>query len=233
LLEEIFVGLIGYLEEEYSKVAKQDIAIKQQAYLRNQFQFLGLIKPLQQKILKFALQKFPYVSEKNLIQLLQDLWKKEHREFQYAALCLARRNSKFQSDAMFGTYEMMIRNKSWWDTVDEIAPHLVGSLVCKNPRHLSLMDKWIQDPHMWIRRSALLFQLRFKRDTNEKKLFDYCEEVMHEKEFFIRKAIGWALREYSKTNPASVKTFIKLNHSLLSPLSIREGSKYTGVIVLS
>jgi len=120
----------------------------------------------------------------------------------------------------------MIRTNSWWDTVDTIAPNLVGHLVKTHHELTKLMDQWIEDPYLWIRRAALLHQLRWKEMTDEETLFRYCQKTMHEKDFFIRKAIGWVLREYSKTNPRSVKKFIAKYQSNLSPLSIREGSKY-------
>jgi 3-methyladenine DNA glycosylase AlkD len=88
------------------------------------------------------------------------------------------------------------------------------------------MDRWIEDPYLWIRRAALLYQLRWKQETDEEKLFSYCQKTLHEKDFFIRKAIGWVLREYSKTNPKAVKKFISSHRNHLSNLSIREGSKY-------
>ncbi len=88
------------------------------------------------------------------------------------------------------------------------------------------MDNWITDENMWIRRSALLFQLRWKEKTHKEQLFNYCIKTMHEKEFFIRKAVGWVLREYSKTDPISVRNFIQENRSHLSGLSLREASKY-------
>ncbi len=87
------------------------------------------------------------------------------------------------------------------------------------------MDQWISDPNMWIRRTGILSQNRHKVETDEKKLFEYCLERAHEKEFFIRKAIGWALREYSYVAPASVEKFLEKNKNVLSPLSLKEGAK--------
>eukprot|EP01087_Luapelamoeba_hula_P014055 TRINITY_DN4057_c0_g1_i2.p1 TRINITY_DN4057_c0_g1~~TRINITY_DN4057_c0_g1_i2.p1 ORF type:complete len:122 (+),score=10.59 TRINITY_DN4057_c0_g1_i2:413-778(+) len=120
----------------------------------------------------------------------------------------------------------MIRNKSWWDTVDIIASNLVGSLVTQFPQLSATMDNWISDEHLWVRRTALIHQLKYKAATNTDRLYSYIGQLMHEQDFFIRKAIGWALREYSKTDPDSVRDFIAANDSELSSLSKREGSKY-------
>eukprot|EP01089_Gocevia_fonbrunei_P003606 TRINITY_DN13586_c0_g1_i1.p1 TRINITY_DN13586_c0_g1~~TRINITY_DN13586_c0_g1_i1.p1 ORF type:complete len:140 (-),score=18.50 TRINITY_DN13586_c0_g1_i1:10-429(-) len=123
-------------------------------------------------------------------------------------------------------FEHMIRTKPWWDTVDLIASKCVGSHLVKYPKHVATMDEWIHDECLWIRRTSLIFQLSYKKKTDETRLYKYISTVMHEKEFFIQKAIGWSLRQYSKTNPSSVSKFIKQNSSNLARLSIREGSKY-------
>ena len=159
-------------------------------------------------------------------KILLGLWQKDYREFHYTALCFAQKHRKILTPEILPTLETLIRNKSWWDTVDTIAPNLVGHLVKTYPALSKIMDRWIEDPYLWIRRAALLHQLRWKDETDKEKLFSYCEKNLHEKDFFIRKAIGWALREYSKTDPKAVEKFIKLHESRLSNLSIREGSKY-------
>jgi 3-methyladenine DNA glycosylase AlkD len=127
---------------------------------------------------------------------------------------------------MLQTYANMIRMKSWWDTVDDIAANLVGMLLLDHPELVQAMDDWIQDEFLWIRRTALIFQLKYKQQTDCTRLFGYCTTVMHERDFFIRKAIGWALRQYSKTDPIAVKQFIQTHQHALSPLSVKEGSKY-------
>jgi 3-methyladenine DNA glycosylase AlkD len=127
---------------------------------------------------------------------------------------------------MLEIFEYLIRTKSWWDTVDDIAANLVGPLLSDYPELIKVMDSWIQDENIWIRRTALIFQLKWKKQTDTNRLFTYCGQVMHERDFFIRKAIGWALRQYSKTDPVAVKQFIQDNQFKLSPLSIKEGGKY-------
>lgn len=121
-------------------------------------------------------------------------------------------------------HELIIR-KSWWDTVDGIAIGLVGNLASLFPELIpEFLNPWSTDENMWLRRTAILFQLHYKARTDEQLLYRYIRQNAESKEFFIQKSIGWALREYSKTNPSSVRDFIELN--TLSKLSVREGSKY-------
>lgn len=159
------------------------------------------------------------------VNILDRLWHKEQREFQYTACDIAEKYLMLASNQAIPFFENMIRTKSWWDTVDKIASNLIGPTILKYPKSKLILDDWIRDSNMWIRRSAILFQLRYKYETDEQLLFKYCRHAMHEKEFFIQKAIGWALREYSKTSPSSVINFIDKYRSKLSSLSIREGSK--------
>ncbi len=218
--------MINDLETVFNSVANPKVALKQSAYLRNLFPFLGITNPQRQLLEKEVFKKTKLNNLDNLQKILLILWKQEQREYHYTALCLAQRHRKLFTPEILPTFEMMIRSQSWWDTVDTISPNLVGHLVKTHPHLISIMDRWIEDPYLWIRRAALLFQLRWKENTHEEILFSYCQKTFHEKDFFIRKAIGWSLREYSKTNPAAVKKFISLHRSSLSKLSIREASKY-------
>jgi len=218
--------MIQDLEKLFKDAANPELALRQSAYMRNLFPFLGITKP-QRELLEKGIFKTTNIQDLTALEkLLLKLWKQDHREFHYTALCLAQRHRKLLTPKILPTLEKMIRTNSWWDTVDTIAPNLVGHLVKTHHELTKLMDQWIEDPYLWIRRAALLHQLRWKEMTDEETLFRYCQKTMHEKDFFIRKAIGWVLREYSKTNPRSVKKFIAKYQSNLSPLSIREGSKY-------
>jgi 3-methyladenine DNA glycosylase AlkD len=218
--------MIKELEQEFARRADEAYGKKQKAYMRHLFTFLGLSRPVRNVVQKPLFKKYPIHNEQELEQILDILWNKEHREFQYAALDLAEHFRKLATPQMLKTYEKMIREKSWWDTVDDVAANLVGMLVLDHPELIETMDRWIEDESLWIRRTALIFQLRWKRQTDTNRLFHYCTQVMHERDFFIRKAIGWALRQYSKTDPIAVKQFIHINQQTLSPLSIKEGSKY-------
>lgn len=218
--------LITELHHALNAYAHTQRAIAQAAYMKNKFSFLGIQKPGRARLEKEIFKQYPLTTEKELIEALQLLWQKDEREFHYSACELALYYKKLWTPHIFPLFESMIRTKSWWDTVDDIAANMVGMLIFKYPELTAHMDNWITDEHMWIRRSALLFQLRWKINTNTQRLFSYCTTTMHEKEFFIRKAIGWVLREYSKTNQTAVRDFITTHRITLSGLSIREGSKY-------
>ncbi len=214
---------VNKLERLFEDNANPEISSKQSAYLKNNFQFYGIQKP-QRKILQKSLFKdLSIKSESELVKVLDKLWKRKKRELHYAAIDLAQKYLSLATDQIILTLEKMIRTNSWWDTVDIISSSLVGPTLLRFPKLKLVVDVWIQDSDMWIRRSALIFQLRYKHETDEELLFNYCCCVMSEKEFFIKKAIGWALREYSKTSPKSVSNFIYMYRSKLSPLSIREG----------
>ena len=128
--------------------------------------------------------------------------------------------------SMLGLYGKLIREGAWWDLVDGVVSLCISPLLLKNRSVVApSMEEWIDDPSLWIRRSAILCQLKHGRDTDVEMLFRFCLGSAGEKEFFIRKAIGWALREYSYTNPEAVAAFLSEHRDRLSGLSLREGSK--------
>ncbi len=187
----------------------------QTAYMRNQFPYLGLRKPLIGKLLKPLSHRFDE-------EAILNLWNAEEREFQYTAIWLLRERGKTAPQSALSLYEQLLREKSWWDTVDEIAPHLVGSLVLRFPKLHKTLDTWTNDPYLWIRRASIIYQLHYKEKTDEKRLFANCLHLKDDKDFFIRKAIGWALRQYKKTAPKPVSSFLAEHGQTLSPLSLRE-----------
>lgn len=211
------------VQKSFQAAANPERADKQQAYMRNLFPFFGLQAEARRALQKEIFTSFTLCSEQEIEPLLRQLWNEREREYQYCAVDLAKYHIKKLSLRSLPLLEQMIKQKSWWDTVDDLAANLVGKLVGSE---LQLMDKWIGDPDLWIRRTALICQLKRKSATDSHRLFEYCLQRAHEKDFFIRKAIGWALREYSKTNPLAVKHFIAAHRSALSGLSIREASKY-------
>src|SRR5262249_25589456 len=124
------------------------------------------------------------------------------------------------------TVAELITTKSWWDTVDTLASDTVGPMVRNHPELLSTMDEWVRDDNLWIARTAILHQLSYKEDTDADRLFRYCLAQAGHRDFFIRKAIGWALRQYAHTNPEAVRAFLAGHGDLLSPLSVREAGKH-------
>lgn len=197
-----------------------EIALGQSAYMKNLFPFLGLKRPARNELQKKFFRDF----SGDAVKAFSLLWEQPEREFQYAALDLAMKCHREWDESFFHLFCEKITEKLWWDSVDLIASNLIGRYILQNPKHKELMEKWITDENLWRRRTAILHQLKWKESTDEEKLFQYCTLCSGEKEFFIRKAIGWALREYSKTNPEAVRDFI--DNTSLQPLSIREGSRH-------
>ncbi|NGX31698.1 MAG: hypothetical protein K940chlam8_01074 [Chlamydiae bacterium] len=212
--------IISDLEATFLENASVEVSMSQAQYMKNLFPFFGIQKPKRAELQRSIFKSYPIQNEDELLAIIDYLWTKAEREYHYAACDLGEKYLKLCSQKALKTFEAMIRVKSWWDTVDKIASNLFGLVLLKYPQSL---DHWIQDPCLWIRRTILIYQLRYKEKTNKEKLFEYCEKLMHEKEFFIQKAIGWALREYSKTNPQDVKAFIMKNKPKLSSLSFKEG----------
>lgn len=206
--------------------ANPERAAGQGAYMRHQFVFIGLPTPLRKELQKESFKKDQPTSYNKLIQMMAELWAQEERDFHYAALDLAFIHKKLWTPALLPFLIERAQEQSWWDTIDYIAPRLVGPLVQKFSLLTADVQSLLTHHNFWVRRIALLYQLKYKTGTDQNFLFDACRFCMSEKEFFIRKAIGWALREYSKTDPIAVRAFIEKHRTQLSPLSIREGGKY-------
>lgn len=192
-----------------------------EAYMQNKFTFLGIKAPERNNLLK----QFRMINgEPPNLNSIQDIWDLKEREFQYIALAFLDRQHKKAEIERIKLYEQLVVEKSWWDTVDTIAGRLISFHFLKYPELIDeYANKWINDQNMWLNRVALLFQMKFKEKTDQERLFRYCKSMSQSKEFFIQKAIGWALREYSYIDPTAVEFFI--NQTELSPLSRREGLK--------
>ena len=194
------------------------------AYMRGISGFYGLGSPLRRQLVKEFLVKAGQPAKEQLEEIIHFAWEQPQREWQYAAMEMAARFASVGDEKLLSLAEFMITNKSWWDTVDFVAPNMAGIILKKNPALRNpVTEKWLQSGNLWLMRSTLLFQLRYKKETDQELLFRLCAELSDHKDFFIRKAIGWSLREYSKWNPASVIEFVG-SHAL-SPLSRREALK--------
>jgi 3-methyladenine DNA glycosylase AlkD len=203
------------LESILLKHSDNAFAAGQKAYMRHRFSFLGLRQPIRKKIQRPFLQE----ATKKDIPIL---WEKEEREYQYIAIDLLIRSTLEEKD--FELLEWLITTKSWWDSVDILASNVGGKFFLQFPNLLEQTERWSTHENMWLRRSSLIFQLRYKEKTDETRLFSYCQALSKEKEFFIQKAIGWALREYSKTAPERVRRFC--NKQTFSRLIVREALQY-------
>ena len=196
------------------------------AYMRHQFPFLGIMKTERVRLSRAALAGLDRPTEKDVAAVAIACWKRDAREYQYAGIWYARRNAAVLGPGFLAVAKRLITTKSWWDTVDDLAANVVGGLVAGHPRLATTMDDWIASKNLWLARTALIHQLRFRTDTDAERLFDYCMRRANDTEFFIRKAIGWALREYSKTDEQAVLAFVRERRQELSPLSRREAMKW-------
>ncbi|MFD0714853.1 DNA alkylation repair protein [Paenibacillus sp. GCM10027626] len=195
------------------------------AYMRGLFPFLGIRSPERVALTRTFIAEQGLPSDDELERVVRELWLLPEREFHYSAMLLLERRMKKAAIGQIDLLEWMITTKSWWDTVDIIAGKLMGNLFARFPELIERYAmKWIYSENMWLRRSAILFQLHYKERINGELLFQFIRQCAHEEEFFIRKAIGWALREYAKTNAAAVIRFVETTE--LSPLSVREALKH-------
>lgn len=216
--------LVSALRKEFVKNADPEASIGAAAYMRNQFEFFGIKTPLRRELAKDLVRQSKDLTERELVALCKELWAQPEREFQYIACDLLAKNAKRLSPSYVKREApWFIKNKSWWDTVDSVRKS-IEIVVAANPDLKSEMEKWIVSNDIWIVRSALIHQLTLGSKTDVKLLFRFCEIQATEKEFFVAKAIGWALRSYSYVDPKAVKSFIK-EHPELTPLAKREGLK--------
>lgn len=197
------------------------------AYMRDQFEYFGIKstpRKAAQRDIERAIAKEPIDT---VVSFAQRCWSQDEREFQYTACEVLRRSAKRLEPGHLDKIRALIVDKPWWDTVDALAGRTVGPLVLGHDLG-SVMDEWIDDENMWVVRTALLHQLFYKEATDDTRLFDYCTKQMHHQDFFIRKAIGWALRQYAYTDADAVLAFVRAHEVELSGLSKREALKHIG-----
>lgn len=212
---------IKSLENEFANSANSLVAMHQKAYMRDQFDYYGLKTPIRREIQKPFLITSYLLPKEVLPKLIKILWSKPQREFQHFGQELVFKYIKAQEVEDILLYEYMITNKSWWDTVDFIAVKLLGAYFKKFPETKdATIKKWLKTNNIWLQRSAILFQLKYKKELDTLVLHNTINSLLGSKEFFINKAIGWVLREYSRTNPNWVVEFVA--NTNLEPLSRRE-----------
>ncbi len=222
--------LVAFVRREFAAAAVPSDAVPMAAYMKTDQPFFGVKKPARVPVYRAMKRDFAPPDREAYEAAVVALWREPEREMRYAAIEFATQHRGFVVPASMRLYEALIRDGAWWDLVDPIASHLVGGVWARwreetGPR----MDRWIDDDDLWIRRTAIIGQLRHKADTDADRLFAYCLRRAHEREFFIRKAIGWALRQYAKTDPEVVTAFLVAHRDRLSGLSFREASKHLGI----
>jgi len=194
-------------------------------YMRDQFEYLGIKSPQFKVLLKQFLSEHGLPAVNDLDQIVRELWSLPEREFQYLGVSLMSRLENQLLPKSTKTIEYTITQKSWWDTVDSIAGGTVGIHFRRFPEVCGkYLAKWRKSDNFWLRRTTILFQLNYKKETDFELLCDIIRENLGSKEFFINKAIGWALRQYARSDPKAVKKFVKATP--LHPLSRREAMKH-------
>lgn len=214
--------LVKALQLEFNSHKNASNAAYMEAYMKHLFSFLGIKATIRKTILKNVINTHKTEESHKAEEIALALYNFPEREYQYCAMELyARFKKKQYQENDIELIKHLIISKSHWDTVDFIAKHILGQFLNELP-HLtqSVISSFSNSKNMWLNRSALLFQLGYKANTNADLLFSICTAHKTSKEFFIQKAIGWALREYSKTNASAVSTFVAKSN--LKPLSSRE-----------
>lgn len=217
---------LSYLNDLFEKNKNDDYAPKMSKYMRNQFQFYGINSPQRTKILQQFLQENGLPKPEKLSEILAIMWEKPQREWQYAALYIFQKIIKKSKNDFLELAESLIIQKSWWDTIDTIAPTIIGEILLYLPeKKEEYTEKWALSDNFWLKRTSIIFQLHYKSKTNTDLLEKYILLNIESKEFFIQKAIGWALRQYARIDKEFVKNFVKKNENL-SSLSKREALKH-------
>ncbi len=212
------------VESRFRDHVNPEYAQYMKAYMRNKFEYLGIKSPERRELSKTFLTRHSLPPTEQILSIIQELWDQPEREFQYFAMDLIAKYKRSVNKDWIGFYENLIISKSWWDTVDFIAATLVGYYFKVFPDMIeSVTKRWMRSGNIWLQRCCLLYQLKYKDDVNTELLSSFIKELSVSKEFFIAKAIGWSLREYSKRNPSWVLDFVQ--NTDLQPLSRREAMR--------
>jgi 3-methyladenine DNA glycosylase AlkD len=211
--------------------ADPERAAKMQAYMKSAMPYRGVTSPVQRGLFKEIFARHAALSCEDTRAIAGELFgDAKFREERYAAIALVdpkrRAMRGCQTMEALPLYEEMIVTGAWWDFVDWIASHHLGAILASERKPMTArMSRWATDGHLWKRRAAILCQLKMKKETDLDLLYEAIDPNVGDKDFFMRKAIGWALREYAKTDAREVVRFVEANRTRLSGLSVREALK--------
>jgi 3-methyladenine DNA glycosylase AlkD len=221
--------LVRTVRQALEQAADPVKAPQMQAYMKSAMPYHGVSAPVLKRLCREAFAKHPLATFDDWQRVVLELWRTAtFREERYAAVLLteSRQYREHVTFASVPIFEELIVTGAWWDFVDTIAGHSLGAILRAEPKRMKpLMRRWSKDKDMWKRRAAILCQLGCKRETDLVLLYDCIEPNLSHKDFFIRKAIGWALRQYAWTDPKEVRRYVKANTKRLSGLSVREAMK--------
>ena len=221
--------LLNQLRSELRKVADPIKATQMQAYMKSAMPYHGVPAPVARPIFRNVFADLRFEDADSWTRSVLQLWRQARfREEWYAAvaLCQSRQAMRFQTPETLPMYEEIIVGSAWWDIVDGIASHCFGLLLRRYPQPIAReMRSWSHSENIWKRRTSIICQLSFKGDTDLRLLYACIKPSLNSNEFFLRKAIGWALRQYAWTDPDEVRRYVRSNEKRLSPLSQREALK--------
>jgi 3-methyladenine DNA glycosylase AlkD len=218
--------LVRSIQAALEDLRDAEKAVAMAAYMKNHFAFLGVPMPARVAALKPLWRRWQ-PSGDELMRLVQALWNLPEREYQYAALgALDTHWKRLESSQLEGLCSLVATQKPWWDTVDSLTTRTVGSLVRRDSSLVALMDAFAESPNLWLRRIAILHQINAGATADGERLFRLALLNADHESFWIRKAIGWALREYAKRNASATLEFVEKNDERFSRLTVREALKH-------
>ena len=212
------------LYEEMIQHKNEEQAQKMSKYMLNKFEYIGIKTPERREIFKNFFKEYKN-KEKIDWEFVNKCWENKYREFQYVAADYLKNMKDKLTINDIPKFKRLILEKSWWDTIDNL-DMTIGALALKDSNVNKILLEWSLDENIWLRRIAIDHQLLRKEKTNTELLEKILKNNLGQNEFFINKAIGWALRDYSKISPEWVKNFIEKNKENMTKLSIKEASKY-------
>ena len=219
--------MTDYVQGELSRLADPLAASAMAAYMKTDMPFYGVRAPERRPIRRGLASSYPPADIDEYRRQVLELWALPHREEKYLAIDLAGSHPRFIARENLDLYERLIVEGAWWDLVDEVAVDLVGRVMRSDPESVTpVLRQWIVSDDLWLRRAAIICQNKSRAKTAFDLLRQFIELTSHETEFFIRKAIGWALREYSRTETDRVRAYLTDMGDRLSGLSRREAAKH-------
>jgi 3-methyladenine DNA glycosylase AlkD len=217
---------IEEIRHQFYKHRNSDKAEQMKAYMKGLFPFYGIQQAERKRLSSDWIKEVKKLSHEEKWSVIFDLWNESEREMQYLALDILRSMEARFTQKDITHIEKLVLEKSWWDTVDALAARACGGWLRTYPEKKEMViTRWRDSGELWLIRCSLLFQMFYKEQTDEDLLFSLCDQFCKDKEFFIRKGIGWALRQYAKTQPEQVCAYVKSNPHL-SGLSKREALKH-------
>lgn len=221
------MSLAQKIQESLATLSNPLYAAQMSAYMKGHFEYFGIQSPIRKAATKSFINQSKLLSKSEVKREILALWAMPQRECQYVGMEMLDRNiKKFDIEDLNFVIGLVI-DKSWWDTVDGLVVRSVGTLLKDHKElHYELADEWISSENLWLRRTAILFQLKYRALTDFNLLKTLILEEVSNKEFFVQKACGWALREYSRISPVEVMNFIYENEDILSTLCKNQGLKW-------